>query len=80
MEKITRAAGLNIEGAIFYRSEQLLAYANVIVMIYLNRALSSTFSRLNKKSKDRGMEVSELRINISNYQTNSHRIRDSAPT
>ncbi|XP_054084799.1 uncharacterized protein LOC128921370 [Zeugodacus cucurbitae] len=60
LEKIIRAAELNREGTIFYKSVQLLAYADDIDIIGNNtRAVSSAFSRLDKDAKRMGLVVNE---------------------
>ncbi|XP_054086050.1 putative uncharacterized transposon-derived protein F52C9.6 isoform X2 [Zeugodacus cucurbitae] len=60
LEKIIRAAELNREGTIFYKSVQLLAYADDIDIIGSNnRAVCSAFSRLDKEAKRMGLVVNE---------------------
>ncbi|XP_054085666.1 LINE-1 retrotransposable element ORF2 protein isoform X1 [Zeugodacus cucurbitae] len=60
LEKIIRAAELNREGTIFYKSVQLLAYADDIDIIGSNnRAVCSAFSRMDKEAKRMGLEVNE---------------------
>ncbi|XP_054091506.1 uncharacterized protein LOC105219282 isoform X2 [Zeugodacus cucurbitae] len=60
LERIIRAAELNREGTIFYKSVQLLAYADDIDIIGNNtRAVSSAFSRLDKEAKRMGLVVNE---------------------
>lgn len=58
---------------IFYKSAQLLAYADDIDIICLkNHAVTSTFSRLGKKSERMGLVVNEDR---TEYLPNSQSIR-----
>ena len=60
LESIVRAAELNRSGTIFYKSVQLLAYADDIDIIGLNnRAVSSAFSKLDKEAKRMGLVVNE---------------------
>lgn len=56
MEKIIRAAELDREGTIFYKSVQLLVSVNDTNIIGLsNRTVSSAFSRLDKETKRIGL-------------------------
>lgn len=81
LESIVRAAELNRSGTIFYKSVQLLAYADDIDIIGLNnRAVSSAFSKLDKEAKRMGLVVNETKRSTSCLQTNSRRTRISAPT
>ncbi|XP_054089974.1 putative uncharacterized transposon-derived protein F52C9.6 isoform X1 [Zeugodacus cucurbitae] len=60
LEKMIRAAELNRDGTIFYKSVQLLAYADDIDIIGSNnRAVCSAFSRMDKEAKRMGLEVNE---------------------
>ncbi|XP_067644845.1 uncharacterized protein [Eurosta solidaginis] len=60
LEKIILAAELNRTGAIYYKSVQLLAYADDIDIIGLNtRAVSSAYSKLEKEAVKMGLMVNE---------------------
>ncbi|XP_049318579.1 LINE-1 retrotransposable element ORF2 protein isoform X1 [Bactrocera dorsalis] len=75
LEKIVRAAELNRAGTIFYKSVQLLAYADDIDIIGLNtRAVSSAFSRLNKEATQMGLAVNEGKTKylLSSNKQSSH--------
>ncbi|XP_049306103.1 LINE-1 retrotransposable element ORF2 protein isoform X2 [Bactrocera dorsalis] len=75
LEKMVRAAELNREGTIFYKSVQLLAYVDDIDTIGLNtRAVSSAFSRLDKEAKKMGLAVNEgnTKYLLSSNKQSSH--------
>ena len=60
MERIIRAADLRNSGTIFYKSFMLLAYADDIDIIGLNRrAVTAAFSALEKESRRMGLVVNE---------------------
>lgn len=60
MERIIRAADLWNSGTIFYKSFMLLAYADDIDIIGLNRrAVTAAFSALEKESRRLGLVVNE---------------------
>lgn len=60
MERIVRAADLRNSGTIFYKSFMLLAYADDIDIIGLNRrAVTAAFSALERESRRLGLVVNE---------------------
>ena len=79
MEKIIRAADLRSTGNIFYKSFMLLAYADDVDIIGTNlRAISATFSSLEKESRRVGLLVNQdktkymLSTKKQNYRLGQH--------
>ena len=61
MERIVPAADLRNSGTLFHKSFMLLAYADDIDIIGLNRrAVTAAFSVLEKKSRRLGLKVNEV--------------------
>ena len=74
MEKVVRDAALNIRGTVFYKSVQIIAYADDIDIIGRTQsAMIEAFSSLEKAAKDMNLLVNQEKNQIhASYKEEPH--------
>jgi hypothetical protein len=73
LEKVVRDTGIQINGTIFYKSAQLLAYANDIDIIARSpTALKKAFLSLKRAAGVMGLKINEKRAKYMTSRTNTN--------
>ena len=78
LEKAVRDADIDTRGTIYYKSVQLLAYADDIDIIGRSpKAVKETFSKLEKAAKNMGLKINEKKtkyMEMTNKQSNMNNL------
>jgi sorting nexin-29 len=73
LEKVIRDAAINIRGTIFYKSIQILAYADDIDVIgRTESAMIEAFTSLEKAAKDMNLFINQEKIKYMTVTKKNH--------
>jgi sorting nexin-29 len=73
LEKVVRNAGIQTNGTIFYKSVQLLAYADDIDIIARSQtALKEAFLLLERAAGEMGLKINEEKTKYLNTRVNKN--------